>query len=179
MNDRDPTIGEQPGGDPCGRTRTIERAVRRALTILSQTERRVIEGYYFDGCSFGRLAAVVDLPQRRVRVIHQRALSRLEFELAPLVEQMFGIRSMRAPNCPVCNAEWRVIAEDLLDEKTEEMTWGDVIIRLERAVGWRAPTPQILISHTRKHRTFTQNSEPEDKENSNECTDSVAWPTCD
>ncbi len=179
MNDRDTTICGRLGEDANDRARTIERAVRRALSILSQTERVVIEGYYFDGRSFGRLAAVVDLPQRRVRVIHQRALSRLETELAPLVEHLFGIRPTRAPNCPICSAEWRAIAEGLLDEKTEEMTWGDVIVRLERAVGWRAPTPQILISHTKKHRSFTQDSEPNDEENPNECTDSLTWPSCD
>lgn len=137
------------------RVRQIGIAVRGALAILNLPERSVIEGYYFDGTSLPRLADQSGLTLTRIRTIQERALAKLRTRLTPFVEKMFGLRVVQDPDCPICEGVWRVIAEELLDGKTPDMTWGDVARRLERAVGWRAPTPQILMTHQRKHRALT------------------------
>lgn len=149
----------------------IQDAVRDALTILNAPERFVIEGYYFDGRSFPRLATMQSLSLSRVKSIHRRALTKLEIELAPFVERMFGIEALLKPDCPICRAEWRPIAEQLLDEKTLEMTWGDVARRIERAVGWHVPTPRVLTTHQNRHRRFVMSSVNQPKEHDHDQTE--------
>lgn len=145
------------------RARAVERAVRDALVVLNPAEHSVIVGYYFDGWSFPRLANSLGQSLPRIRAIHRRALLKLEVELAPFVEEMFGIRPVRTAQCPICQAEWRTVAERLLDEKTPDMTWGQVAIRIERATGWRPPTPRILTAHQKHHRRFVHLSDTETK----------------
>ena len=132
----------------------IQDAVREALAVLNAPERFIIEGYYFDGRSFPRLASMRSLTLSRVKSIHRRALTKLEIELTPFVGRMFGIHALRTPDCAICRAEWRSIAEQLLDEKTADMTWGDVAARIERAVGWHVPSPRVLTTHQKRHRRF-------------------------
>jgi hypothetical protein len=136
------------------RVRVIQEAVQEALSVLNSTERFVIDGYYFDGRSFPHLATAIRLSLARVKGIHKRALVKLAVELTPFVERMFGIKAMHVPDCPICRAEWRSTAERLLDEKTPDMTWGQVAVRLARAAGWRAPSPRILTTHQKQHRRF-------------------------
>lgn len=130
----------------------IERAVRDALRELSATERAIIEGYYFDGHSLGQLARSRGVPFDLVRITRRRALAKLEQMLRPFVEKMFGLAAVRHPDCPICKASWRTIAEDILDARTSDVTWGEITTRIKRAVGWEAPSPQVLITHQRKHR---------------------------
>lgn len=137
----------------------IQRAVRRSLAVLNSPERAIVEGYYFDGHSLPQLAAQIGVPLLRVRTIHKRALDKLRHELTPLVIAMYGLRQSRHPGCPICSAPWRDAAEQILDGKTADMTWGEVAIRIERAIGWKSPTPQVLMTHQRKHRHFQH--EPE------------------
>jgi len=134
------------------RARRVQQAVRQAMVVLNMPERAVIEGYYFDGTSLPRLADQGRVTLARIRTIHTRALAKLRFELTPFVMDMYGLTPTHADRCPVCAAAWRDDAERILDEKTDDMTWGDIITRLERAVGWRASTPQVLITHQRRHR---------------------------
>ena len=130
----------------------VERAVRAALAVLNAPERLVIEGYYFDGRSFPCLANESAVPLARVRTIHARALGKLRRELASFVAEVYGLHAAQAPNCAICLAPWRDTAERLLDEKTPEMTWGELAIRMERATGWQPSSPQIMMTHQRKHR---------------------------
>jgi hypothetical protein len=146
------------------RTFEIQDAVRAALAVLNAPERFVIEGYYFDGRSFPRLATMRSVTLSRIKSIHRRALTKLEIELTPFVEQMFGIAALKTPDCPICRAEWRTVAEQLLDEKTPDMTWGDVAARIERAVGWHVPTPRVLTTHQNHHRRFVMSSDNQPKE---------------
>ena len=146
------------------RTCEIQDAVRDALTVLNEPERFVIEGYYFDGRSFPRLAAMQASTLPRIKGIHRRALTKLEIELTPFVERMFGIKALRTPDCPICRADWRSIAERLLDDKTPDMTWGEIAIRIERAVGWHVPSPRVLTTHQKRHRRFELISRNETKE---------------
>lgn len=136
------------------RARLIEHTVREALLSLTLTERGVIEHYYYDGFSFHRIAGATGLTLERVQAIHRRSLAVLRETLAPFVAVTFRLTPASGQGCPICSAPWRRTAEELLDEKTSTMTWGEVTRRLERAVGWLAPTPQILIGHQKKHRTF-------------------------
>lgn len=134
------------------RARRVETAVRDALHVLNLPERSIIEGYYFDGRSFPCLANEHGLPLPRIRTIHTRALGKLRHELTPLVIELYGLQLVHDVDCPICRAPWRDIADGLLDEKTPDMTWGDMATRIERAVGWTPSTPQVLKTHQRKHR---------------------------
>ncbi|GAB4323811.1 MAG: hypothetical protein Kow0074_16380 [Candidatus Zixiibacteriota bacterium] len=136
------------------RTRAVQRTVRRSLSVLNAPERAVIEGYYFDGLSLPQLANQAGVPLIRIRVMHRRALGKLRQELTPFVIAMYGLRLSHDSDCPICTAPWRDAAERILDDKTADMTWGDVAVRIERAVGWTCPTPQVLMTHQRKHRHF-------------------------
>jgi hypothetical protein len=144
--------------DAAGRSLAIELAVRAALGVLTAGERTIVEGYYFDGRSLPQLARSTGVPLDFVRISHRRALAKLEVELAPFVERMFGLAAIRHVNCAICRASWRAIAEDILDGKTADTTWGQIAIRIERAVGWKAPSPQALITHQRKHRRFVKSA---------------------
>jgi hypothetical protein len=156
------------------RARAVQEAVRAALVVLNPAEHNVIIGYYFDGWSFPRLANVLGQSLPRIRAIHRRALLKLEVELAPFVDEMFGIRPVRTARCPICQADWRTVAERLLDEKTPDMTWGQVAIRIERATGWRPSTPRILTAHQKHHRRFVHTSDTED-EGGLSCNDSLGF----
>jgi hypothetical protein len=146
----------------------IQDAVRDALVVLNAPERFVVEGYYFDGRSLPRLASMQSLSLARVKGIHRRALTKLEIELTPFAERMFGIAALRTPDCAICRAEWRSVAEQLLDEKTPDMTWGDIAIRIERAVGWHVPSPRVLTTHQKHHRRFVISTATEPKEQAND-----------
>jgi len=137
------------------RSHLIERAVRRAVGRLGPGERQVIERYYYLGRSFDSIAKEDFLSMARVRAMHRRALGHLRLLLAPLAQFLFGVGQSVDPDCPICTASWRHDAEEILDEKTAEMTWGQMAMRLERAVGWRPGSPQTLIGHQRHHRRFT------------------------
>lgn len=136
------------------RAMAIERAVRGALKVLTTAERSIIEEYYFDGRSMGQVANSRGTPVNLVRMTHRRALAKLEEALRPFVERMFGLSAIRQPDCPICRASWRAVAEEILDSRTTEITWGQVAVRIRRAVGWQASSPQVLITHQRKHRRF-------------------------
>lgn len=150
-------------GDAAARSLAIELAVRGALKVLTRGEREIIEGYYFDGRSLPMLARATGVPVDFVRIAHRRALAKLEMTLAPFVERMFGLAVVRHTDCTICRASWRAIAEDILDGRTADTTWGQIAIRIERAVGWKAPSPQVLITHQKKHRQFVKpaTQEPE------------------
>lgn len=147
----------------CRRTDEIGEAVREAVRQIVGLERTVIEGYYFDGMSLGQIARSQDVSLNRAVTAHRQALRRLRVMLAPLVERMFGIGVTRVASCPVCVAEWRHDAEGIMDSKTADQTWGVIMTRIERATGWRAASPQVLIAHQRKHRTFQPEGSGDDQ----------------
>lgn len=149
----------------------IRAEVRRAVALLTGLERTTIEGYYFDGLSMGRLATIEGVPVSRVVMAHRQGLRRLRDLLAPSVARWYGIGVTRNSACAICTAAWREDAEAILDAKTQDVTWGQVMTRIERATGWRAKSPQALIMHQRKHRTF----QPEGTDNGDT---SPAWGAC-
>ncbi|MEW5702722.1 MAG: sigma-70 family RNA polymerase sigma factor [Candidatus Zixiibacteriota bacterium] len=136
------------------RVRLIQEHVRNAVAKLPILERRIIEGHYFDGHSLSQLADEIGLPKTRIQVLYRRGLGRLRTALADFVVATFGIRAVILPDCPICHAAWRGTAEDLLDEKTPEITWGELARRLERAVGWTPTTIQVVIGHQKRHRAY-------------------------
>jgi len=151
---------EVSGGEEHGaareRQKEIQRTVRDAIALLAPIEREIIEGYYFEGLSLQRLANRAGRPFSRMRMLHERALRKLAMILAPFVERVFRIRVLQFPNCPICRAEWRSDAERILDDKTDDVTWGAIIRRIERATGWRAPGAPVLKAHQARHRAFTK-----------------------
>lgn len=141
------------------RSEDIRIAVRAAIGGLQTAEREVIEGHYFHGQSLPRLARQMGRPMARIRLLRERAIRKLRVALTPFVEQMFGIRVLRAPDCPICRARWRDDAERILDDKTDDMTWGMIARRIERATGWQAPNPQMLKTHDQRHRRFSRDND--------------------
>lgn len=168
-SDRDAIEAAIARGDPASRSYAIELSVRQALGTLTSGERIIVEGYYFDGRSLPQLSRITGAPLDFVRIAHRRALAKLEVELTPLVERLFGLGAVRRIECAICQAEWRAVAEDILDAKTADMTWGQISVRIARAVGWQAPSPQTLITHQRKHRRFERTCGQSQKGGS-ECT---------
>jgi hypothetical protein len=148
------TQRQAPESAPPDRANQIQHHVRLALTELSAIEWAVIEAHYFDGCSLNQIANSLGLSLNRVTTVYRRALSRLEQMLSPFVHITFGLSPTGTLGCPICLAPWRREAEELLDTRTPEVTWGEMIVRIARATGWRASTPQVLISHHRKHRVY-------------------------
>jgi hypothetical protein len=150
--------------DPQARIRAArtERAVRGAVAQLSETERAIILQYYYDGRSLAAIGDRLGFSLLRMQVLHRRALGRLRRDLTPMVRMMFGVDAPRHGGCAICSAPWRAEAEELLDEKTPDMTWGEVARRLARAVGWHTPSPQTLIIHQKHHRRFAPIDADED-----------------
>jgi hypothetical protein len=146
------------------RLRSVQEAVRHAVTELPATERRVIERHFFDGGSLAHIADETGLSLVRIQVLRRRALGRLRERLTLFVQTTYGLGATVRPDCPVCRAPWRQTAEELLDEKTPDMTWGMLARRLERAVGWTPSTVQILIGHQRNHRAFSHEATVADEQ---------------
>lgn len=157
--------------EPVARTNEIRTEVRRAVARLEGLDRRTIEGYYFDGMSMGQIASKEGVSTNRVVMAHRQALRQLRQMLAPLVARWYGIGVIRNAACAICTAAWREAAEAIIDAKTQDVTWGQTMTRIERATGWRAKSPQALIMHQRKHRTF----QPEGIDNGDT---SPAWGAC-
>jgi len=132
----------------------VDRSIRAVVAQLAHIDRLVIEGYYFEGLSLPRIAQDHSLSADYVASVRRRALGVLRLALAALVEHEFGITVVADSACDICRAVWRESAEAILDEKTDRDTWGDLITRIERATGWRAPSPQTLRTHQSKHRAF-------------------------
>ena len=128
--------------------------VRKAVGKLRGLERVAIEEYYFHGHSMRRIAEAEGVPLNRVLVAQRQAFRELRVMLAPFVERMFGIEATCDDACPICIAPWRDDAEAIIDAKTADQTWGEIFVRIERATGWKARSPQVLIAHQRKHRAF-------------------------
>lgn len=149
----------------------IRTEVRRAVDRLTGLERTTIEGCYFDGISMGRLATIEGVTVSRVVMAHRQGLRRLRQMLAPFVARWYGIGVIRNPACSICTAAWREDAEAIIDAKTQDVTWGQIMTRIERATGWRAKSPQVLIVHQRKHRTFQH-------ERTDNGDTSLAWGAC-
>jgi hypothetical protein len=136
------------------RTLWIRDRVRAAVRELDDPERMVVEAIYYDGLSLDQIGARIHLTKNRVAVAHRRALASLRITLTPLVAEFYGLRAVAEPSCPICTAVWRDDAESMLDAKTAEMTWGELIVRMNRAFGWRAKSPRVLIVHQQRHRVF-------------------------
>jgi hypothetical protein len=134
-------------------------------------ERRVIEGCYFDGMSMGQIAEIEGVTVNRVVTAYRQAIRNLREMLAPFVARTFGIGATIVASCPICTAEWRVDAEAIIDGKTADVTWGQIMTRIERATGWRAKSPQVLIVHKRKHGVFESERIVHDEAD-------VAWGAC-
>ncbi len=132
----------------------IRDAVRQAVGRLRGLERRVVEGYHFDGRSMGQIAKIEGVAVNRVVTAHRQAFRNLREMLAPFVARTFGIGAAIVASCPICTAAWRIDAEAIIDGKTADVTWGQIMTRIERATGWRAKSPQVLIVHKRKHGVF-------------------------
>jgi hypothetical protein len=136
------------------RSQEIIRAVRAALQKLGTIERLVIQMYFYEGLSWSHIGDRLGLSVNRSRAVQRRALVLLQRQLAPFVRATFGLEAVREDNCPICTAPWRRLAEELLDAKTPDDTWGRIGLRIERATGWKTATPQILKSHQKYHRGF-------------------------
>ena len=141
----------------------IRNAVRQAVAQLRGLERRIIEEYYFDGLSMGRVAEAEGVSHNRVVTTHRQAIRNLREMLAPFVARTFGIGATIVSTCPICTASWRGDADSIIDGKTPDMTWGQIVIRINRSTGWRARSPQVLIVHKRKHNTFQTERDTHDQ----------------
>jgi hypothetical protein len=119
----------------------------------------------------GQIAEIEDVTVNRVVTAHRQAIRNLREMLAPFVAQTFGIGATIVASCPICAATWRVDAEAIIDGKTADITWGTIMTRIERATGWRAKNPQVLIVHKRKHGVF-------ESERVNHDEADIAWGAC-
>lgn len=146
-----------------GRVDELRRTVREAVGNLRGIERAVIEEYYFDGMSMGRIAESEGVSVNRVVTSHRQALRQLREILAPFAARMFGIRAITSATCPICLASWREDAEAIIDGKTPDVTWGQIVTRIVRATGWQPKSPQVLIVHKRKHGAFQLERSPNDQ----------------
>ncbi len=84
----------------------IRREVRAAVCRLRGLERMVIEGYYFDGMTFGGIAKHESVSVNRVVTVHRQAMRSLRIILAPFVARTFGIGATVVSGCPICTSAW-------------------------------------------------------------------------
>ncbi len=133
------------------RRNRIEEAVGAALGKLDDNECEFIERYYFMGQSFGEIAAMSGRLVHRLEALHRRAVRKLRKNLAPLVAEMFDLRTDSRPDCLICQSSERACIDRLIAERDRAGTWRPVMKQIRDDYGVRIRSPQILIGHEKYH----------------------------
>nr|MBN2278393.1 hypothetical protein [candidate division Zixibacteria bacterium] len=129
----------------------VVRAVREALEHLSPLEREFIERYYFKGESYRKIALALNRRFGRMESLHRRTVGRLRKLLARFVKTEFDLENKIKAECPLCISPYRVEIDALIESKTKEETWKNIIRILKEKYGIIIQTPQILIGHHKYH----------------------------
>jgi len=128
----------------------LEKKVERALGKLTEEERKLILYFYYDCFSYEKISEILGKEKYKLEKIHKDAKEKLKILLRDYVEKRFGI-STRAPDCIICRSPHRKKLEELIKKKRNNQTWSGLIKLFKRDFGIEIKTPQILISHQRKH----------------------------
>ncbi len=129
----------------------IIAVVKNALGKLTDTEQAVIERYYYQGESFGKIAEVLNCKIGKAKAIHDRAITKMRKNLAHFVRYEFGVKIDFDRKCPICCSIYRGEIDKIIKQKSPEETWRKIIQILKKRYNIEIKTPQILIGHNKYH----------------------------
>jgi hypothetical protein len=132
------------------RRQELANKVREAIDELTAVERIAIERHDFEGLSLVSIAAELGWSCSRVQAARRRALRRLRKELAPFVQERFGVY-LPSPDCPICASKFRRDAERIIAARKQEEPYSKVISQLRRDFKIAIISPKTIIGHLKYH----------------------------
>jgi len=128
----------------------LEIMVEKALDRLSPKEREFIRYFYYDCFSYRKISQLLGKEKYKLEKIHKDAKEKLKQILKDFVEKRFRLASPK-PDCIICQSPHRKKLEELIKKKKKTETWKKLIGVFKSTYSMDIKTPQILISHQKKH----------------------------
>jgi hypothetical protein len=133
------------------RRKRIKQAVRAALEELTDDEREFIQRFYYSGETYQFISDRSGRSIHKLESLHSRAIKKLRKLLAPLAQELFGIRSDPAPDCVICDSPHRYQIDKIIRVRDRQQTWRPVLREIRDRFGVHIKSPQTLIGHERYH----------------------------
>ncbi len=136
---------------PDKRQEQIKAAVSEALDLLNDDEREFIVRYHYMGESYRRIADQTGRAVHKLEAFHERCLKKLRKQLAPLVEELFGIESEPFADCPVCRSPYVDQLNEIIRNRDHRQTWRPILKLFRSRYSLVIKSPQMLIGHEKYH----------------------------
>lgn len=143
-------------GQETSRDIELETTVEKALNKLNQEEKRFIQYFYYDCFSYEKISFILGKKKCKLEKIHKDAKEKLKLVLKNFVKKRFGISlsldaSAKDTDCIICKSPHREKLDELIRKKKKNQTWSRLIKLFKKDYGVSVKTPQILITHQKKH----------------------------
>ncbi len=129
----------------------LDRAVRKALEQLQESEKELIERRFLLGESYERIGEELNCPTRELERQLREATIKLRRLLTPFVQRRFKVKINSPRRCPICERPEREEAERIIASKHQEETWKRIMHELRNRLGLEIVSPQTLIGHVKYH----------------------------
>lgn len=134
----------------------LETTVEKALDKLNEEEKRFIQYFYYDCFSYEKISQILGKRKYKLEKIHKDAKEKLKLVLKSFVKKRFGISlsldaSAKDMDCIICKSPHTKKLDELIKKKKKNQTWSRLIKLFKKDYGVNIKTPQILITHQKKH----------------------------
>ena len=134
----------------------LETIVEKALDKLNEEEKRFIQYFYYDCFSYEKISQILGKKKYKLEKIHKDATEKLKLVLKNFVKKRFGISlsldaSAKDMDCIICKSPHKKNLDELIKKKKKNQTWSRLIKLFKKDYGVDIKTPQILITHQKKH----------------------------
>ncbi len=131
--------------------KALDKTVREALAALGECEREIAERRFLMGQSLEVIRGDLDLSQHEVERRLREVIIKLRRLLGPFVRERFNINPKSERHCPLCEFGDTTLIEEIIATKKKKETWRRIMAELEKEVGVRVSSPQVLIGHVKYH----------------------------
>jgi len=129
----------------------LDKTVREALAALDEGEREIAERRFLMGQSLEVIRSDLKLSSHEIERRLREVRIKLKRLLAPFVQTRFNLKPDSRPVCPICESIHRERVERIIATKRKEETWKRIMSELEKELGVRVRSPQMLIGHVKYH----------------------------
>ncbi|MDH3889883.1 MAG: hypothetical protein OEV49_02265 [candidate division Zixibacteria bacterium] len=133
------------------RAEQICQTVDVALYRLDDEEREFIIRFHYMGESYRQISDKSGRPVHKLEALHKRSLKKLRRLLAPLADEVFGLRAGQEQACPVCNSKYLVQLNEIIRNRDRRQTWKPVLNLFRTKYNLTISSPQLLVGHEKYH----------------------------
>lgn len=133
------------------RVEQIHEAVGSAMVKLDEDEREFIIRFHHMGESYRQISDKSGWPVHKLESLHKRGLMKLRKQLAPFVDEVFGLSVKQLAVCPICCSEHVEQLNEIISNRDRKQTWKPVLNLFRTRYNLFISSPQLLVGHEKYH----------------------------